>query len=214
MAIRAIGAAATGAHKEALTIRRAHFQLVSLDFGPIPPHAILPTTLIDDEMQVCGDEGWCKVGGSAEPLGEIELMAGNRYVVADRAVGTPYRRALEAVVEYAGANGLPMEEAVVKVAEIWSEATWAIGMHAAAISLAIRRIEVSKRLWYHANPTEPWSRAIFTGKVKGVLSCTTALKAAMSDETSNIAIFEAVAFLAASPPCPIASPPQSSIPRR
>mgnify|MGYP002805515743 CR=1 FL=1 len=44
MAIRAIGAAATGAHKEALTIR--------LDFGPIPPHAILPTSLIDDEMQM------------------------------------------------------------------------------------------------------------------------------------------------------------------
>ena len=119
-AIKAIGAAATGAHKEALTLKRAHFQLVSLDFGPIPPHAILPTTLIDDEMQICGDEGWCKMGGSAEPLGEIELMVGKRYVVADRAAGTPYRRALEAVAESAGANGLPMEEAVVKVAEIYA----------------------------------------------------------------------------------------------
>ena len=196
-AIKAIGAAATGAYKEALTIRRAHFQLLSLDFGPSPPHAIVPTTLIDDEIQISGDEGWCKVGGSAEPLGEIELMVGKRYVVADRAAGTPYRRALESVVEYAGANGLPMEEAVVKVAEIWSEAIWPIGMHAAAVSLAIRRIEVSKRLWYYANPTEPWSRAIFTGKVKGVLSCTTAIKAALYDETSNIAVFEAVAFMAA-----------------
>ena len=58
MAIRSIGAAATGAHKDALTIRRAHFQLVSLDFDPTPPHAILPTSLIDDEMEICGDEGW------------------------------------------------------------------------------------------------------------------------------------------------------------
>jgi hypothetical protein len=118
MAIRAIGATASGAHKDALTIKRAHFQLVSLDFSPTPPHAILPTSLIDDEMEIGGDEGWCKVGGSAEPLGEIELMVGRRYVVSDRAFGTPYRRALEAVVEAAGAGGLPMEEVVVKVAEI------------------------------------------------------------------------------------------------
>ena len=86
-----------------------------------------------------------KVGGSAEPLGEIELMVGRRYVVSDRAIGTPYRRALEAVVESAGASGLPMEEVVVKVADIWSEAIWPIGMHAAAMSYAIRRIEVQKR---------------------------------------------------------------------
>ena len=195
-AIKAIGAAATGAHKEALTIRRAHFQLVSLDFGPNPPHAIVPTNLIDDEVQISGDEGWCKVGGSAEPLGEIELMVGKRYVVADRAVGTPYRRALEAVAEAAAANGLPMEEAVVKVAEIWSEAVWPIGMHAAAASFAIRRIEATKRLWYYANPTTVESRTIFTGKVKGVLNCSSALKAAMEGETANTTIFEAVAYLA------------------
>ena len=198
MAIRAIGASATGAHKDALTIRRAHFQLVSLNFDPTFPHAILPTSLIDDEMEICGDEGWCKVGGSAEPLGEIELMVGRRYIVSDRAFDTPYRRALEAVVESAGASGLPMEEEVVKVAEVWSEAIWPIGMHAAAMSYAIRRIEVQKRLWYYANPTEPASRAIFTAKVKGVLSCTSALKAALADETSNTAVFEAVAYLATS----------------
>ena len=46
-AIRAISASATGAHKIALTIMRAHFQLVELDFDTIFPHAIVPTTLVD-----------------------------------------------------------------------------------------------------------------------------------------------------------------------
>jgi hypothetical protein len=89
-AIRAISASVTGAHKIALTIMRAHFQLVSLDFDATFPHAIVPTTLIDDEMQISGDEGWCKAGGSSEPLGEIELLVGKRYTVADRAADTPY----------------------------------------------------------------------------------------------------------------------------
>ena len=62
-AIRTVGSSATGAYKIALTIMRADFQLVSLDFDATFPHAIVPTTLIDDEMMINGDEGWCKVGG-------------------------------------------------------------------------------------------------------------------------------------------------------
>jgi hypothetical protein len=170
---------------------------VSLNFDATFPHAIVPTTLIDDEMQISGDEGWCKVGGSSEPLGEIELQVGKRYIVQDRAVDTPYRRALIAVVEAAGATGLPMEEAVVKVSESWAEAVWPDGMHAAAVSLTVRRLDMAKRLWYGANPTEPASRSIFTAKVKGVLGCTTALRAALSDEASNTAVVEAAAFIAA-----------------
>ena len=128
-AIKAISASATGAHKNALTIMRAHFQLVELDFDPIPLHAITPTTLIHDEMLISGDEGWCKAGGSSEPLGEIEFLVGKRYVVKDRADGTPYRRALTAVVDAAGVNGLSTEETVVKVSETWAEASWPSGMH-------------------------------------------------------------------------------------
>ena len=195
-AIRAISASATGAHKIALTIMRAHFQLVELDFDPAPPHAITPTTLIDDEMLISGDEGWCKVGGSSEPLGEIEFLVGKRYILQDRADGTPYRRALIAVVEAAGANGLSPEETVVKVSETWSEACWPSGMHAAAVSLTVRRMDMAKRLWYCTNPTEPAARTIFTSKLKGVLSCTLALKAALSDEESNTAVVEAAAFIA------------------
>ena len=176
---------------------RADFQLVSLNFDATFPHAIVPTTLIDDEMQISGDEGWCKVGGSSEPLGEIELQVGKRYIVQDRAVDTPYRRALIAVVEAAGATGLQLEETVVKVSESWSKAVWSDGMHAAAVSLTVRRLDLAKRLWYGANPAEPASRSIFTAKVKGVISCTTALRAALSDEASNTAVVEAAAFIAA-----------------
>ena len=196
-AIRTVGSSVTGAHNIALTIMRADFQLVSLDFDATFPHEIVPTTLIDDEMMINGDEGWCKVGGSSEPLGEIELLVGKRYTVADRTADTPYRRALIAVVEAVGASGLPMEEAVVKVSEAWAEAVWPDGMHAAANSLTVRRLDMAKRIWYSANPTEPASRSIFTAKVKGVLSCTIAIRAAMGDEASNTAIVEAAAFIAA-----------------
>ena len=137
-------------------------------------------------MLISGDEGWCKAGGSSEPLAEIEFLVGKRYIVQDRASGTPYRRALAAVIEAAGANGMPLEEAVVKVSEIWSEACWPNGMHAAAVSLTVRRLDMAKRLSYCASPTEPASRTIFTSKVKGVLSCTLALRAALRDEASTL----------------------------
>ena len=65
-------------------------------------------------MQISGDEGWGKAGGSSEPSGEIELLMGRRYRVQDRAADTPDRRELVAVVEAAGATGRPLEETWVK----------------------------------------------------------------------------------------------------
>ena len=69
--------------------------------------------LIDDEMQISGDEGWWKAGGSSGPSGETKFLVGRRDMVQDRAAD---RRALAAVVE--AEAGLPTELDVMWVTHI------------------------------------------------------------------------------------------------
>ena len=103
-----ISVSAEGAHGIALTTTCAQLRFVGLEVEATFPHAVVPTTLIDDEMQVSGVEGWGKTGGSSEPSEEIELRMGRRCKGQGRAADAPVRRALAAVVEAAEA-GLPAE---------------------------------------------------------------------------------------------------------
>ena len=70
---RLISVSAAGGHGVAIATTCAQPRLVGLEVDASFPHAIVPTTLIDDEMQANGDEGWDKAGGLSEPSGEIEL---------------------------------------------------------------------------------------------------------------------------------------------
>ena len=98
-----ISVSASDASEIALIPGRAHLLRVGMDSEATLPHALDATTLMDNEMSSGGSEGWWKSGAVAEPWGET-TTAGS-YTVQERAVDTPCKRALGAMVEAEGAFG-------------------------------------------------------------------------------------------------------------